>query len=49
LLGVAGAVAIVVYETYDEVGLRFLRHAWFNFDILWAIALFAAGVAALFT
>lgn len=49
LLGVAGAVAMVVYETYDEFGLRFLRHAWFNFDILWAIALFAAGVAALFT
>ena len=49
LLGVAGAVAMVVYETYDEFGLSFLRHAWFNFDLLWAIALFAAGVVALFT
>jgi len=48
LLGVAGAIAMVVYETYDKFGLSFLRHAWFNFDLLWAIALFVAGVTALF-
>ena len=41
---VTSAVAILVYE---KLGVAFLRHAWFNLDVLWAAALFIAGVMAL--
>jgi hypothetical protein len=40
------AVAIVVYA---KLGVSFLRTAWFNVDIVWAAALFVAGIVALFT
>jgi hypothetical protein len=46
LLLVAGALALVVYQSYETSGLRLLQRAWFNFDLLWAAALFVAGVAA---
>jgi hypothetical protein len=39
---VTGAIAVIVYE---KVGLRFLRTAWVNLDLLWAIALVVTGVA----
>jgi hypothetical protein len=48
LLVVAGALAITFYQTYERLGLSFLQRAWFNFDLLWAIALFGAALAALF-
>ena len=38
---VTGVVAVVVYE---KVGLRVLRRAWVNLDVLWALALIATGV-----
>jgi len=38
---VTGAIAVVVYE---RVGLRFLRSAWLNLDLLWAVALVVTGV-----
>lgn len=38
---VTGAVAVIVYEW---VGLRLLRSAWINLDLLWAAALVATGV-----
>ncbi len=38
---VTGAIAAVVYE---RVGLRFLRRAWLNLDLLWAVALVITGV-----
>jgi hypothetical protein len=38
---VTGAIAAVVYE---RVGLRFLRSAWVNLDLLWAVALVVTGV-----
>ncbi len=38
---VTGTIAAVVYE---KVGLRFLRTAWVNLDLLWAVALVATGV-----
>lgn len=44
MLVVSGAIAIVVYEW---VGLAFLRRAWINLDLLWALALFAAGAVLL--
>jgi hypothetical protein len=47
LLIVIAVLAVILYETYDRFGLRILRHAWFNFDLLWAVALLAAGVFTL--
>ena len=41
---VTGVVAILVYE---KLGLALLRQAWFNFDLLWAVALLIAGIMAL--
>jgi hypothetical protein len=41
---VTSAVALLVYE---KLGIAFLRHAWFNLDVLWAVALFIAGMMAL--
>ena len=41
-----GAVALVVYE---KLGLAILRKAWINLDLLWAIAIVAAGLFTLFT
>ena len=39
---VTGAIAVIVYE---KVGLRFLRSAWVNLDMVWAVALIVTGVA----
>jgi hypothetical protein len=39
---VTGVIAVVVYE---RVGLRFLRKAWVNLDLLWALALVVTGLA----
>ena len=44
---VAGIIAMLFYQAYEKHGLGLLQRAWFNFDLLWAIALFIAGVAAL--
>jgi hypothetical protein len=42
-LTVTAAVALVVYQ---KLGLALLRRAWFNLDLLWAIALIVTGVVA---
>lgn len=47
MLIVAGILAILFFETYEKVGLKFLRHTWINFDLLWAMALLIAGLIAL--
>lgn len=47
MLVVAGALALFFFATYEKVGLRLLQHAWFNFDLLWAVALLVAGCAVL--
>ena len=39
---VTGSVAVIVYE---RVGVRFLRTAWVNLDLVWAVALVVTGVA----
>ena len=39
---VTGLIAVIVYE---KVGLRFLRRAWVNLDLVWAVALVLTGVA----
>lgn len=41
-LFVTGVIAVIVYE---RVGLRFLRTAWVNLDLIWAVALVVTGVA----
>ena len=41
-LAVAGALAWVVYA---RLGLRFLRSAWINMNVVWAAALILAAVA----
>jgi hypothetical protein len=43
-LTVTAAVAIVVYQ---KVGLAMLRKAWFNLDLVWAVALIATCCLAL--
>lgn len=43
-LAVTGALALFVYA---RVGLRMLRTAWINLDLLWAIALIVTGVLTL--
>ena len=39
---VTGVIAVIVYE---KVGLRFLRTAWVNLDLVWAVALVVTGLA----
>ena len=43
-LGVTAMVAILVY---DRFGIRILRSAWINMDLLWSGALIVTGVATL--
>jgi hypothetical protein len=43
-LTVTAAVAMVVYQ---KVGLAILRKAWFNLDLIWAVALIVTGCVAL--
>jgi len=43
-LAVSGLVAWLVYRKF---GLALLRKTWFNFDLLWAVALVATGLVAL--
>jgi len=42
-LAVTAALAVIVYE---KVGLRILRRAWINVNVLWAAALIAAAVGS---
>lgn len=44
MLVAMGAVALVVY---DFVGLKILRSAWINLDLIWAGALIGAGLLTL--
>lgn len=43
-LTVMAAVALIVYQ---KLGLALLRKAWFNLDLVWAVALIATGCVAL--
>ena len=46
MLVVMGTIALVVY---DRFGLGFLRRAWFNMDLIWAVTLVTAGIVTLLT
>ena len=39
---VTGLIAVIVYE---RLGTKFLRTAWVNLDLIWAVALVVTGVA----
>jgi hypothetical protein len=43
------AMAIVAIVVYDRIGVLILRRAWVNLDLVWAVAVIAAGLATLFT
>ena len=43
-LAVTAALAVVVYE---KVGLRILRRAWINVNVVWAVALIVAAVMSI--
>jgi len=43
-LAVTGLVAWVVYQ---KLGLALLRKAWFNLDLLWAVALLTTGLVTM--
>ena len=38
------AIALLVYQ---KIGLALLRTAWFNLDLVWAVALLITGLLAL--
>jgi hypothetical protein len=46
MLAVMGFVAVAVYE---KLGVGVLRRAWLNVDLVWAVAVIAAGLVTLFT
>jgi hypothetical protein len=46
MLVVMGFVAVVVYE---RLGVRILRQAWVNLDLVWASAVIVAGLVTFFT
>lgn len=48
-LGYLLVLTFVALLIYRKLGLRILRTAWFNIDLLWAVALIATGLVALFT
>jgi hypothetical protein len=47
MLIVSGILGLVFFASYERFGLKPLRHAWINFDLIWAIALLVASVAVL--
>jgi hypothetical protein len=42
-------MTIVAVVVYDRLGLRMLRKAWVNLDLVWAAALGVAAIAVVFT
>lgn len=48
-LGYFITMATLAYLVYAKFGTSFLRSAWFNVDLIWAVALVVAGMIALLT
>ncbi|MBV9546388.1 MAG: hypothetical protein JOY61_18620 [Chloroflexi bacterium] len=46
MLLVMATIALIVYE---RLGLNVLRKAWLNVDLIWSVAVIAAGLVTLFT
>ena len=47
-LGYLLTTALVAFVVYEKVGVAMLRHAWFNLDLIWMLALMITGVFVLF-
>ena len=47
-LGYLLTTALVAFVVYEKVGVAILRHAWFNLDLIWMLALMITGVFVLF-
>ena len=41
-------MAVIAILVYERIGLSVLMKAWFNLDLLWAVALIGAGLVTLF-
>jgi hypothetical protein len=48
-LGYLFAMTLVAFFVYAYFGVSFLRSAWLNVDLIWAIALILTGFIALLT
>ncbi|MBL9105381.1 MAG: hypothetical protein JNL82_30860 [Myxococcales bacterium] len=46
-LGYLLVMAVIAVVVYEKVGLSILRKAWFNLDVVWAVALVVTGVLTL--
>ena len=46
-LGYVVLTALVAFAVYRKLGVAILRRAWFNLDLVWAIALVATGMLSL--
>lgn len=46
-VGMFAAMALVAWLVYAKLGLALLRQWWFNFDLIWGIALIFAGLLVL--
>jgi hypothetical protein len=47
-LGYLLATGLVAMLVYEKLGVGLLRHAWFNIDLFWMLALMVAGLFILF-
>ena len=48
-LGYVVTMSAIAWVVYAKFGVSFIRSAWFNVDLVWAVALIATGLIALFT
>ena len=46
-LGYLTFTALIAMVVYQKLGLALLRKAWFNLDLVWAVALIVTGLVAL--
>jgi len=45
--GYLAVTGLVAWLVYSKLGLALLRNAWFNLDLVWAVALVVTGLATL--
>jgi len=46
-LGYLITTALIAIVVYEKLGVAILRHAWFNIDLVWMVALMVTGVLIL--
>jgi len=46
-VGYLVATALVAIVVYEKLGVAILRHAWFNIDLVWMVALMVTGLLIL--